>query len=453
MKKLLAISLFYTLCSFGQVNDSIKQNTISDTPIMGWASWNNYHVNITENIIKSQADAMILSGLKKAGYKYINIDDGFFGGRDSLGNLLSHKKRFPSGMKALSDYIHKKGLKAGIYSDAGINTCASYWDNDTIGVGCGLYGHDKQDLELFLKKWNYDFIKIDWCGGEWLGLDEQKRYTEIGKYIKELKPQAKYNICRWEFPGIWATQIADSWRISGDISNEFESILNIIDLNADLWKYASKGHYNDMDMLQVGRGMSYEEDKTHFTMWAVMHSPLLLGNDLTKISKETLEIVTNKDIIALNQSPFVYQARRLVDYGDEEVWAKPLVSTISGDVAVILLNRSESEQEIHFDLKSVGIDATKGYTIKDLWTKEEFKKSASEEISRKVAGHGVVVLKIKGVSLAYNVFQYKENMFDFNYPFLIAYEKWIKYLLCTLLIIVTFVTFLFIRKKIRNKKL
>lgn len=350
---------------------------------------------------------MVSSGLKEVGYAYINIDDGFFGGRDESGNILPHKERFPNGMKSLADYIHAKGLKAGIYSDAGSNTCASYWDADTIGAGMGLYGHDEQDLNLFLKEWDYDFIKIDWCGGEALGLDEELRYTAISKMIRAINPDAKYNVCRWKFPGKWVTQVADSWRISGDIDNTFWSILAIIDLNADLWMYASFGHYNDMDMLQVGRGMSYEEDKTHFTMWCMMHSPLLLGNDLTKLSDETLEIITNKDIIALNQSPFVYQARRVIDYGELEVWAKPLVSTMSGEVAVALLNRSENTATISFNLESIGLNPQDKVRIKDLWTKQIEPSSLQSTISREVPAHGVVVLQIQGKSLPFNVFQGK----------------------------------------------
>ena len=387
-------------------NDAIIKDA-SNAPIMGWASWNNYRVNINEDIIKSQADAMISSGLKEVGYAYINVDDGFFGGRDEYGNILPHKERFPNGMKSLAAYIHSKGLKAGIYSDAGSNTCASYWDADTIGTGMGLYGHDEQDLSLFLKEWNYDFIKIDWCGGESLGLDEELRYAAIGKIIRAINPDAKYNVCRWKFPGKWVTQIADSWRISGDIDNTFWSILAIIDLNADLWMYASKGHYNDMDMLQVGRGMSYEEDKTHFTMWCMMHSPLLLGNDLTSLSQETREIITNKDIIALNQSPFVYQARRVIDYGEMEVWAKPLISTLSGEVAVAFLNRLENVATISFDLESIGLNPLEEITVKDLWTKQTEPPSMHNTISREVPRHGVIVLQIKGKSSPFNVFQEK----------------------------------------------
>ncbi len=461
----LLLTLFLGLCNAQNTENKTTQtkeevrkisiSTNSDAPMMGWASWNNYRININEDIIKSQADAMVTLGLDKVGYSYINTDDGFFGGRDKKGNLLVHKQRFPNGMKALAKYIHSKGLKAGIYSDAGSNTCASFWDKDTIGVGMGLYGHDQQDLQLFLKDWNYDFIKVDWCGGKWLGLDEKTRYTQIANEIKSIKPTAKYNICRWEFPGKWATQIADSWRISGDISNDFESILNIIDLNADLWKYASRGHYNDMDMLQVGRGMSYEEDKTHFTMWAIMHSPLLLGNDLTKMSKETIEIITNKDIIAINQSPFVYQARRLIDNGDLEVWARPLISTMSGEIVVALLNRSKKEQNITFDIDKIGLDSSKKYTAKDLWTKEVFPLSSQATITRKVAGHGVVVLHIRGTSLPYNVFQYQDKGFfdiDLDALYMKYKEQGVAFLLPFILIFLLIVSLVaFFILKIRKK--
>lgn len=364
-------------------------------------------MDINEEVIKAQADFMVSSGMAGAGYAYVNIDDGFFGGRDENGHLLVHPERFPNGMKVISDYIHSKGLKAGIYSDAGINTCASHWDKDTIGVGSGLMGHDRKDLKLMLNDWNYDFIKVDWCGGDWLGLDEETRYTQIANIIKEIKPNTVFNICRWEFPGEWALQIADSWRISGDISNDFNSILHIIDLNADLWKYASPGHVNDMDMLQVGRGMSYEEDKTHFTMWSMMASPLLAGNDLRYMTQETIDILTNKEIIALNQDPLVYQARRLVDHGDLEVWAKPLVSTMSGKVAVTLLNRSDKTANIAFDIDTVGLDPAPGYSYRDVWAKKDYNKTTTKTQTFEVAPHGVIVLVLSGTSKPFNIFQNK----------------------------------------------
>lgn len=396
----------------GMYNPSLssrKSEAISkpQTPIMGWSSWNNFHVDINEEVIKAQADFMVSSGMADVGYAYVNIDDGFFGGRDANGDLLVHKERFPNGMRVVSDYIHSKGLKAGIYSDAGINTCASHWDKDTIGVGSGLMGHDRKDLKLMLNDWNYDFIKVDWCGGDWLGLDEETRYTQIANIIKEIKPNTVFNICRWEFPGTWALQIADSWRISGDIANDFKSILHIIDLNADLWKYASPGHVNDMDMLQVGRGMTYEEDKTHFTMWCMMNSPLLAGNDLRYMSEQTIVILTNKELIALNQDPLVYQARRLITYGDLEVWAKPLGSTMSGKVAVTLLNRSEKKETISFDLNAVGLDHAEGYTYRDLWAKKDFSNTTKDALNFEVPAHGVVVLTLDGTSKPFNIFQNK----------------------------------------------
>lgn len=395
-------------CQQPAEKDETEKNPVSkpQVPIMGWASWNNFRVDIDEDIIKAQADAMVETGLKKAGYTYINIDDGFFGGRDSEGNLLVHQQRFPGGMKSLSEYIHKKGLKSGIYSDAGLNTCASYWDKDTIGVGMGLYNNERKDLHLMLKEWDYDFIKVDWCGADWMGLDEEVRYTKIANIIRDIKPEVVYNICRWEFPGKWAVDIADSWRISGDVANTFESVMHIVDQNAELWRYAGPGHVNDMDMLQVGRGMSYEEDKAHFSMWCMLSSPLIAGNDLTKMSDQTLGILTNNEMIEINQDPLVYQARRLKDEGDIEVWAKPLKSTLSGEVAVALLNRSKSTRVMSFKMEDVGIDPRKSFTVRDVWEHKDL-ESNKNELTMKVPAHGIVVLKIHGESLAYNVFQYE----------------------------------------------
>ncbi len=380
------------------------------TPLMGWASWNNFRADISEDIIKAQADAMVSNGMKDAGYTYINIDDGYFGGRDENGRMLSHPVKFPSGMAKLAEYIHSKGLKPGIYSDAGINTCASYYDQDTIGSGMGLWGYDRSDLTQMLVEWKFDFLKVDWCGGVWLGLDKENRYTQLSKLIREIRPDAVFNVCAWGFPGKWVTTVADSWRVSIDIENNFESILSIIDLNADLWKYSTPGSVNDMDMLQVGRGMSYEEDKSHFTMWSIMCSPLVAGNDLTTIDEKTLSILTNKDIIALNQDPMGYQARRLSSMNNLEVWAKPLVSTMSGKVAVVLLNRSKAAADISFDVSSVGIESQKGYRYKDLWDKKTVDKTKEATLTFNVPSHGVVALLIEGKSLPLNLFQYNEHL-------------------------------------------
>jgi len=376
------------------------------TPMMGWSSWNNFRVNIDEKLIKEQADALVKSGLKNAGYNFINVDDGYFGGRNAKGELQYNKKRFPNGMKAIADYIHSKGLKAGIYTEAGITSCAAIWDQDTIGTNSGLYNHDEEDLTLFLKTWGYDFLKVDWCGAEKMNLNEQIRYTQIANWIKVIKPQVLYNICRWKFPGEWAPLIADSWRVSGDIANNFKSILHIINQNADLWRYCSPGHFNDMDILQVGRGMTFEEDKTHFSLWCMMNSPLLLGNDLRSISKQTLSIVTNKELIDLNQDPFCYQARRLQDSLGVQFWAKPLASAESGEVAVALLNTNNVATEVILDIDKVGIDTKQAYVIRDLWKHENITPSPNNTMPTfSVPAHGVMVFKISGKSLPFNIFE------------------------------------------------
>ena len=188
-------------------------------PAMGWSSWNTYHVNISDTLIMRQADAMVAKGLKDAGYRYINIDDGFFGYRDSTGQMHCHPQRFPRGMRLVADYIHSLGFKAGIYSDAGSHTCGSRYDDDPNGFWAGLYGHERQDARLYFKEWGFDFIKIDYCGaGTELNLEERRRYTEISEAFKaEGCGDVEINVCRWAFPGTWASSVARSWRISPDI--------------------------------------------------------------------------------------------------------------------------------------------------------------------------------------------------------------------------------------------
>lgn len=366
------------------------KSTAQKPPIMGWSSWNHFRINIDEKMIREQADALVSSGMYKAGYRFINIDDGYFEGRDAEGNLLINKEKFPSGMRALTDYIHEKKLKAGIYSDAGMNTCASKYDKDPKGIGVGMYGHVEQDCNLFFNEWKFDFLKVDWCGGDWMGLDEETEYTKIIQAVKSINPDIVFNICRWKFPGEWAIDKADSWRISSDIRENFSSILRIIDLNADLHKYSSPGHYNDMDMLQVGRGMSYDEDKTHFSMWCMMNSPLLAGNDLRNMSKETIEILTNKEIIALNQDKGFKQAVRVLREGNIEVWVKPLGKN-GKTKAVALMNRGGKEENINITPEK--INAGSKSKLRDLWMHKNIGK-LGENRTFSIPKHGVVVLKV-----------------------------------------------------------
>ncbi|TDD97010.1 glycoside hydrolase family 27 protein [Flavobacterium cellulosilyticum] len=203
-------------------------------------------------------------------------------------------------MKSLADHIHSVSLKAGFYSEAGINTCGSIWSNSPGGVGGGLYHHDQQDIDTIFKSWGYDFLKVDFCGGQEQKLDEKTRYTEIKMAIDNTgRNDINYNVCRWQFPGVWITSLADSWRISHDINfkpgsiPQWSSILSILDLNTYLAPFASPGHYNDMDMLEVGRGLSAEEDKSHFSMWCILSSPLLLGNVLSAMNQQTVDMLTN----------------------------------------------------------------------------------------------------------------------------------------------------------------
>jgi hypothetical protein len=358
---------------------------------MGWSSWNHFRVNIDEKMIREQADAMISSGMYDAGYRFVNIDDGYFGGRNAVGKLLCDSVKFPSGMKSLAAYIHKKGLKAGIYSDAGQNTCGSIWDKDKNGKGVGLNGHVKEDCNLFFNDWGFDFLKVDWCGGQAQKLDLQQTYLPIIKTVRDTKKNIVFNICCWKFPGIWAIKEADSWRISGDIEASFKSICNIIDLNAGLAKYASLGHFNDMDMLQVGRGMTYDEDKSHFSMWCMMASPLLAGNDLRKMSAQTIEILTNKELIAINQDKACVQAERISTTNQVELWVKTLYSKKGKAKAVAVFNRGAVV--VDYLLSSSSLQVSTNAQLRDLWLHADLGKMGDSRHIQ-VPAHGIVVLKI-----------------------------------------------------------
>ncbi len=277
--------------------------------MMGWSSWNTYRVNINEELIKKQATALVERGFNAVGYDYINIDDGFFGARDAEGNMHTHPERFPNGMRPVVDYIHALGLYAGIYSDAGGNTCGSVFDNDANGVGAGFYGHDQQDANRYFLDWNFDFIKIDYCGGDHLGLDEETRYRAIHRAILNTgRDDVRINVCRWAFPGVWAREVAGSWRIDGDIGPNWEAVKRLVSKNLYLSAYAGGGHYNDMDMLEIGRGLTRSQEEVHFGMWCVMSSPLLIGCDLTTIPQASLELLQNRELIAVNQDPLGLQA-------------------------------------------------------------------------------------------------------------------------------------------------
>ena len=293
----------------------------NEGPTMGWSSWNTFELDISESIIKTQANLMVSKGLKAVGYDHINIDDGYFGGRDkTTGKLLIHPTRVPNGLKPVVDHIHAKGLKAGIYSDAGYNTCGSYHKGDQTGIGVGLYKHDQQDADLFFKELSFDFIKVDFCGGDpvhnsdRLKLDEATRYKAIAQAIKNTgRTDVRLNICRWAYPGTWVYDAGYSWRTTGDIFPSWDSVKGILAENLYMSAYCTKGHYNDMDMLEVGvdkwgNHLTNEETKTHFGMWCIMNSPLLIGCNMSTLTSTNLNLLKNTELIALNQDTLYQQA-------------------------------------------------------------------------------------------------------------------------------------------------
>ena len=374
------------------------------TPLMGWASWNCFRTDINEDRIKEQADALISSGLAEAGYKYLNIDDGFFGGRSGNGELLFHKEKFPNGMRVISDYAHSLGLLAGIYTDAGDNTCGYYYDNEREGgFRAGCYGHEEEDIRKLLVEENFDFIKVDWCGGLRLNLDEQEQYTKIGRIIEQIREETGkpivYNICRWEFPGEWAAEIADSWRTGLDITPDFESVLYQIDNMKPLARFCGPGHVNDSDMMQIGNGMSEEEEKTHFAMWCMLSTPLMIGGDLTKISARTLDVLKNQELIALNQDSACRQAIVAKEYSSPEgelfaeMWVKELASDEKmSRRAVAFLNRSGKEMKLEAEWKEAGADG-EILCVRDICSHED--RKPADGICVTIPAHGIGVFRIE----------------------------------------------------------
>ena len=370
-------------------------------PIMGWSSWNTYGFQINDSLVRTQADAMVNLGFFEKGYKYINIDDGFFGGRDKDGHLLIHPTRFPNGLRTLVDYIHGKGLKAGIYSDAGRNTCASFWGQpkDTIGIGVGLYGHDVEDMELYFDELDFDFIKVDYCGAdagnnaEGLDLDEEQRYKEIAAAINGVnKKDLNWNICRWAFPGTWVCDIVDSWRTTEDIYLGWASIKSIIGQSLYLSAYTTYGHYNDMDMLEVGRGLTEEEDKTHFGMWCIMSSPLLIGCDLHDIKGNALELMQNEELIALNQNELGLQAYVVEKENDCYILVKDVEELYGKKRAVAVYNPTDAQKTVSVNFGM--LDLAGEVKARDLFERTDV-GTFTGEMSVTVPAHGTRIYTLE----------------------------------------------------------
>ena len=357
-----------------------KAEGLALTPPMGWNSWNHYACEIDETLIKRTADAMVSSGLRDAGYVYVNLDDCWHGERDAQGNIQPDPKRFPSGMKALGDYLHEHGLKFGIYSDAGAMTCAGR---------PGSQGHEFEDARQYAA-WGVDYVKYDWCNtGEGVAQrNPREAYATISRAIAESGRPMILSICEWgdHEPWLWGKEIGHLWRTTGDITNCWDcqlghgnwwsnGILPILDKQVPLRQYSGPGGWNDPDMMEVGNMATAAEDRSHFAMWAMLAAPLIMGTDVTGMTAQTRTILTNPRIIAIDQDSLGRSAMRWRGYPDYDIWAKPL----AGDRwAIALLNRSNQPQQIsvdwvHGELRDdlTGRDPAFGsrtYAIENAWT-------------------------------------------------------------------------------------
>ena len=375
-----------------------------EPPMMGWSSWNAFMIDISDTLIMQQADLLKSTGLADAGFKYVNIDDGFFGFRNTEGMMTANPVRFPGGMPPVTEHIHSLGLKAGIYSDAGDNTCGSGFNQDIYGMGAGLWGHEIQDAQVYFNDWNFDFIKIDFCGGNHLKLPEKERYLHIREVIDSVSTHpVKVNICRWHYPGTWVSEAGDSWRISGDIFPEWRSVVYVMDKNMYLSAYTGGGRYNDMDMLVVGygnkrsgltrgTGMTFQEEEAHFGLWCIMSSPLMLGCDLAYLPEDTRALVTNPELIAINQDPLGIQPQVVQYDGVGYVLVKDLKIHRGKERAVALYNPSDAPHLFECPLELLAFEGK--VKLRDALRREDL--GSVDRISMNLPAHSARILTLKG---------------------------------------------------------
>jgi alpha-galactosidase len=349
---------------------------------MGWNSWNKFQTRIDDATIRGIADAMVSSGMQKAGYRYVIIDDGWQGSRDAKG-VLSPNPQLPD-MKALADYVHSKGLLIGIYSSPGPRTCGGF---------DGSFGHEEQDARTFAA-WGMDYLKYDWCSASrvWKDGDMQAVYQRMGEALKQTGRPIVYALCQYGRAGVvqWGGQVGASlWRTTGDINDHYASMERIGFSQSDLAAFSGPGHWNDPDMLEVGNGgMSTNEYKTHFSLWTMIAAPLIAGNDIRSMSSEDAAILQNSEVIAIDQDSLGAGGKRVSITGGIEIWQKPLAS---GDIAIAIFNHSTEEMRsvISWETLSIGKD----YAVRDLWGHAD-RGSTAEAFSEPVSAHGVIVLRL-----------------------------------------------------------
>ena len=401
-KTILTISVLLTVITL----NAQKFEGLADTPPMGWNSWNKFAGNINEKLIREIADKMVETGLRDAGYVYLNLDDCWHGPRNQDGFITADSARFPSGMKALGDYIHSKGLKFGIYSDAGRKTC---------GGRPGSFGHEYQDA-LQYARWGVDYLKYDWCDSE--DINPRGAYNLMRDALRAAGRPILLSMCEWgqSKPWLWAAETGHMWRTTGDIFNCFDCIdkhpgwqalgvMQILDLQEGLRKYAGPGHWNDPDMLEVGNGQTVNEDRAHFSMWCMLAAPLILGNDIRDMSQETIDIILNKEVIAVNQDKLGVQGLRFKKEDGLEFWFKPLENN---EWVFCILNRNEEARTYtlnwtDFNLtdeevskRSTNFD-TVDYQIYDWWQHKKVGttyKQMRKKTQIEIPGRDVIMYKL-----------------------------------------------------------
>jgi len=365
------------------------QEMLALTPPMGWNSWNKFQCNVDENLLRQTADAMVKSGMKDAGYQYVIIDDCWQVSRDKDGNIIADPEHFPSGIKALADYIHSKGLKFGIYSDAGDKTCAGR---------PASRGHEFQDAHQYAA-WGVDYLKYDWCNTT--TQDAHASYALMREALNASGRPIVFSMCEWGTakPWLWAKDVGNLWRTTGDIMDKWDGkekwslgMLTILDMQDGLESFAGPGHWNDPDMLEVGNGgMTLAEYRAHFSLWAILAAPLISGNDLRDMKPEIQEILTNKEVIAIDQDRLGRQGRRVHKDGDLEVWARPLEG---GNRAAVLLNRGTVEKSIAVNWVDLDYPSHVTAEVRDLWQKKDLGKF-KDGFSAQVPPHSVVMITVK----------------------------------------------------------
>jgi alpha-galactosidase len=365
---------------------------LAKTPPMGWNSWNRFGCDVSETLLREIADAMVSSGMRDAGYRYLVVDDCWQVERDAQGRIVADPQRFPGGMKALADYVHAKGLSFGLYSDAGAKTCQGR---------PGSNGYEEVDAWTYAA-WGVDYLKYDWCAND--GVDLRIAYVTMRDALRATRRPIVFSMCEWgtSKPWEWARGVAHLWRTTGDIVDCWDCTNTwggagwtiLLDKQVGLEKYAGPGGWNDPDMLQVGNpGLTVAESRAHFSMWAMLAAPLMAGNDVRSMSPEIREILTNADVIAVNQDALGQQGRKVKDEGDHEVWRKPLAN---GEWAVALLNRGNAPKSMAVTWVQVGMSADASATVRDLWLRKDL-GAMTGSFSAMVPPHDVVMIRVAAV--------------------------------------------------------